>query len=322
MSNLLFFLSNSQDATCDYLCKIADEERVNYVRFDTDFCGGDVKIEFDLNKNIVLNVENRIIKLDDIKCIWNRRPEKIHAGNYGYSPFDRHYKDEWRHSLDGFFKQIPVNKWINHPYNNVMALSKIEQLVRASKYQLSIPKTIVTQSKNSFLSFLHECKNGIITKPLSHGYIDGEDTVYNIYTSQVDLEKNDFSCLSKCPTMFQERIEKDCDIRINYIDGLYEAFALKYFENGFQRLDIRINNMEGVEYTRIELPKSILFALTNMIDSYNLRFAAIDMAITTKGEWVFFEINPNGQWAWMDILGVSSFHKKLINCMLMSKNND
>lgn len=316
MSKILFFLSNSRDATCDYLCQIADRDCIDYVRFDTDFIETDIKIDFDMNHNIALFIKNRLINLSDIRCIWNRRPEKINAGNYGKTQFDEHYRGEWRHSLDGFFKQIPLNKWINHPYNNANAISKIEQIIRATKYGLRTPNTIVTQSKHKVLSFLQECDNGIITKPLSHGYIQDGNTVYNIYTSDVSLENDDFSNLSKCPTMFQEKIKKDCDVRISYIDGEYEAICLKCLENGTQRLDIRRNNMEGVEYTKIELPNFILSTLKNIINSYSLRFAAIDMAITPKGEWVFFEINPNGQWAWMDILGISSFHEKIIHCML------
>ncbi len=33
-----------------------------------------------------------------------------------------------------------------------------------------------------------------------------------------------------------------------------------------------------------------------------LNFGAIDMILTPAGEYVFLEINPNGQWAWIQQL--------------------
>lgn len=37
-----------------------------------------------------------------------------------------------------------------------------------------------------------------------------------------------------------------------------------------------------------------------MTHSYGLRFAAIDLARRTDGGYTFFELNPNGQWAWVE----------------------
>jgi glutathione synthase/RimK-type ligase-like ATP-grasp enzyme len=31
-----------------------------------------------------------------------------------------------------------------------------------------------------------------------------------------------------------------------------------------------------------------------------LRFGAIDMIVTPEGRYVFLEINPNGQWRWIE----------------------
>jgi hypothetical protein len=27
------------------------------------------------------------------------------------------------------------------------------------------------------------------------------------------------------------------------------------------------------------------------------------VAVDREGKWIFFEINPNGQWAWLDLMG-------------------
>jgi glutathione synthase/RimK-type ligase-like ATP-grasp enzyme len=36
------------------------------------------------------------------------------------------------------------------------------------------------------------------------------------------------------------------------------------------------------------------------MDSLRLSFAAIDMIQSEDGEYVFLEVNPSGQWLWLD----------------------
>lgn len=316
MTKKLLFLTNSTDATCDYLCKVADAENVDYIRFDTDFGNDELNITYSPAKNIKLILKEHSLSPNDIHCVWNRRPEKIYAGNFGDASFDEHYRDEWRHAIDGFFKQIHPTKWVNHPFYNALAISKIEQLHRAKQNSLKIPDSIVTQSYADFKRFYDSHGGNVITKPISHGYICDGNSVYNIYTNNVDIDECSFENFSACPNLFQEEIVKASDIRINYIDGYMEAVELVYNEDGKQRLDIRRNNMDGVSYRKVELPRGIKNLLALLIKSYHLRFAAIDMARTDKDEWIFFEINPNGQWAWMDILGASNFHERFIEKLL------
>ena len=37
-----------------------------------------------------------------------------------------------------------------------------------------------------------------------------------------------------------------------------------------------------------------------LLDSFALRFAALDFVVDPDGRWWFLECNPNGQWAWIE----------------------
>ena len=39
-----------------------------------------------------------------------------------------------------------------------------------------------------------------------------------------------------------------------------------------------------------------------VIDHYGLCFGAIHMIVTPEGDYVFLELNPHGQWAWLELL--------------------
>lgn len=313
---LILILSNSQDATCDYFEKFIYTAKARCARLNTDFSPGELSVFFSSTSNVVITINGDKIKKDDIKCVWNRRPEKIYAGNNGESAFDDHYRDEWRHSIDAFFKQIDAKLWVNYPPHNAAALSKIEQIVRASRFGMITPKTLLTQNVQDVLQFANECTGSVIVKPVSHGYICKGDQVHNIYTCNLDVNTCNFENLVNCPTLFQEKIAKLFDVRINYIDGMFESVKLLYSEDGNQRLDIRRNNMDGVKYEPVEIPCGVAKKLSKLINSYKLRFAAVDMCLSVDGRWIFFEINPNGQWAWLDMLGATNFSDKLLHCML------
>jgi hypothetical protein len=55
--------------------------------------------------------------------------------------------------------------------------------------------------------------------------------------------------------------------------------------------------------------------LKRLLEEYSLRFAAVDFAVANDGAWVFFEINPNGQWAWLDLAGATDVAGDLLWAM-------
>jgi hypothetical protein len=101
-------------------------------------------------------------------------------------------------------------------------------------------------------------------------------------------------------------IEKTCDVRITVIGQDVHAVELTAKElDGSQRCDIRRNNMDDVTYRTISLPLDVMASIKCLMGQYHLRYAAIDMAIGTDGKWYFFEVNSNGQWAWLDLAGIT-----------------
>jgi D-alanine-D-alanine ligase-like ATP-grasp enzyme len=61
--------------------------------------------------------------------------------------------------------------------------------------------------------------------------------------------------------------------------------------------------MSDVTYEPIHPPSEIESRIQRLVQRYSLRYAAIDFAVDLLGRWYFFEVNPNGQWAWLEIAG-------------------
>lgn len=68
------------------------------------------------------------------------------------------------------------------------------------------------------------------------------------------------------------------------------------------RIDWRAD-YDSLSYTPIFTPAPIRTAVRRLLSLLRLRFAAIDFIVTPADEWVFIgDVNPNGQWAWIDEL--------------------
>jgi len=59
-------------------------------------------------------------------------------------------------------------------------------------------------------------------------------------------------------------------------------------------------NARKVPHLPFELPKTIADKCVKLTKKLGLCFGAIDLALIKDGSYIFFEINPNGQWGWLE----------------------
>ena len=312
---MLLVITHSKDATADYLCGIIAERGLPFVRFDTDQNLSDIKISY-AEGCPRLMMRDATYAVGAFRHVWLRRPKPLEVHIGGDASEQAQAQKEWSEALEGFFAHIPFDAWMNHPSRNVTASHKMEQLTRASRFGLAIPDTLVTQHPEQLLAFWEQCDGEVVTKPLAEGYLyrEGEAADTTIYTRQVQPYHLDhIDTLVHCPTLFQQRIEKQTDVRICIVDDEVHAVAMEATDDGTaQRLDIRRHNMVDVSYSDIALPENVGAALKKLIRSYELRFAAIDVTVDRHGTWIFFEINPNGQWAWLDLVAGTNIAEAFI----------
>lgn len=304
MRNRVLLLTNSEDATSDYLeeCLCAANIPVSRYNTDTDLS----KTSFNYFEDLPhLSWGEHQLVPQNVSSIVLRRPKPLEPRITGDQFQTNHLAAEWREVWEGFLAFSPIEAWINHPGRNFLASHKIEQLSRANRLGLSVPQSLVTNEPERAHKFCELQPSGVIVKPLASGYIERDDPSEDslIYTREFTItDYKNLGDIVSCPVLFQERIDKVTDVRVTALDGRMVAVGMKSLDSeDKQILDIRRDNMERVEYTPVQIPESTGNSIHCMLREYGLRFAAIDFAIQTDGSWVFFEINPNGQWAWLDL---------------------
>jgi glutathione synthase/RimK-type ligase-like ATP-grasp enzyme len=310
---MLIILTASDDVTSTYFAERAASVGTPLVRIDTDACTDRLRVGYTTLGGAIIEFDGHRLRASDISAVWLRRPREIRV-QLDDAAESAHVANEWAEAIEGFLAHVPRERWMNHPTANVRASHKLEQLTRAAAHGLRVPKTLVTQSSAELATFWRALDGRVVVKPIASGYLEWPNGgAASIFTNRVLESHLDGALLSACPTLFQEEIAKAYDVRVTIVDDRITPVALHRTSDGQQILDIRRDNMEGVEHTRCEMPDDVRDRLMKLVRSYELRFAAVDFAVTSAGDWLFFEINPNGQWAWLDLVGATDLWRDFVD---------
>ena len=64
-----------------------------------------------------------------------------------------------------------------------------------------------------------------------------------------------------------------------------------------------------------KLPRSVSDKCVRLVANLGLTFGAIDMVKTPDGDYMFLELNPNGQWGWLEKPTGDPYTKTIANLL-------
>lgn len=299
-SSYVLIVSTVADIATDDVIKRLTEKSVPHRRLNTeDFPFNNLfafKPEM-LNQGAWLEVNGEV--LPPPTSIWYRRfrsppiPDGMDSGIHHFCV------QESRAALLGAIVGSSA-RWMSHPSAIWQSEYKPLQLSMASKIGLKIPKTIITNDpsaiRKAFIDF-----GEIIVKPVRTGYVSYEGEDHSIFTSQIlqeHLDELENATLS--PSIYQELIPKSFDIRVTIVGKRLFSAAIDSQSDPDASVDWRHTANPLLPHYSITLPQEIHIKLLKLMELLGLNFAAIDLVQTPDGEYVFLEVNPNGQWLWID----------------------
>ena len=229
---------------------------------------------------------------EDVSAAWFRRPGTVLADPAITDQLDRSFaQNEWNQALDAFFTTAPARQ-ISPPLKQRAATKPI-QLALASRLGLRVPQTLITSSAEAALAFVAEHRGAVVHKAMTaprHAFID---------TRAWDDEANRHAAdLAMCPTILQERIFGPGDVRVTVV-GRQIFSACIHTGAGRAEIDSRLD--PDAPFTNYDLPSNVEALLLRLMDELGLVFGAIDLKIADSGEHVFLEVNPQGQFLYVEI---------------------
>lgn len=300
MPKVVLVVTDMFDVTADHVVTELYDRDVPVFRFDTaefpQFLSVSARLDADHSGS--MRTPSRSVDLSEVGAVYYRRPS-IYQVDPGLSESDSKWAiKEARFGFGGLLSSLPG--WLNHPADIARAEYKPVQYAAARQAGLLVPPTLLTSSGSDARAFAAEV-GPIVYKPLSgiaYKYEHGRDF---IYTQPVEASELDDVAIAATTCLFQQRQDKAFEVRLTVVDG--QCFAAR-IDAGSERarIDWRAD-YDSLSYTPISTPTPIRTAVGRLLPLLRLRFAAIDFIVTPADDWVFIgDVNPNGQWAWIDEL--------------------
>ena len=300
MKKKVLILTHLEDSHASSVRDYLSKRKVENFTVVTENLLKDYKINFSSNDLIyTIGDRNETIELTPSWNIWNRRimiPDRKKG-----MPKDLQdlVTDECEKTWDGLL-MAHKGKVVNRPQNHFYANSKLDQIKFALENSMLVPDTIVTTDPNKLRDFYEKHRGNICFKLQKGATIKTPEGNKIVYTNKVTREQmENASLVSSHPSLFQEYIDKEFEIRIISTDKNSTGIVIHSQDSEISKIDYRRYDLENVKYNHIELPKDVKSFCSNMLVHYGLHFGAFDFIYSKEGRYVFLELNPNGQWLWL-----------------------
>jgi len=240
------------------------------------------------------------VRTGSLKSIWYRKPsvkkDLVVKGvaELELREFANVLVDLWD-SLDCFWCPAP-------PSTLRTAQRKIHGLVEAQAVGFEVPDTLVSNDERVFRDFLaeHDCR--VISKLAGGQPLGKYVPELGRFTEPVSRQMLARpSGLRRCPMIFQPNLPKHRELRVTVVDR--SVFAAEIASQASRRtsVDWRRGDDSVRGWQPAELPPEIARMCAELVQRLHLSYGALDLVHTPDDRYLFLEINPSGQFGWLEM---------------------
>lgn len=188
--------------------------------------------------------------------------------------------------------------WVNAPHCHSRANSKPAQLFVAQQVGFHIPPTVITNDPEKVRGFVSQLEEPTIYKAMSQSLdLDDGKALFTGLLTEREQAKLDLIRVS--PGIFQKYVPKAYEIRATVVGS--RVFSAKI--DSQSRLETQVDWRHrpfDMDETHIELPPALEAKIHAFMQVFGLVYGAFDFIVTPDGRHVFLEVNPGGQYMWVE----------------------
>jgi ATP-GRASP peptide maturase of grasp-with-spasm system len=318
---MILIFSNSYDSSTHKVLEWLSYKREKYI-FITEFnCIKNINISITTEyEKIIFDVGADQINLHDIKSVWFRRENIFFKCDYDKSVYPPEFKQQFDLFIKAesyilkeyLFKKLAEKCFINKRQDE--EINKLYVLSIAASIGIKIPFSTINMSLNPLLA-----STELITKPISETIAFYYDKyMCKILTQEVNVADN----LSNFPTLVQIKADKLFEVRSFFLNGDFYSIALFSQQNTHTKIDYR-------NYDYSKPTRSVPFCLPQLLEDkcrqlmklLDLACGSIDFIYNIKGEFIFLEVNPVGQFENVSAYGNYFLEQKIAAILSDEANN-
>ncbi|MFI6277880.1 ATP-grasp ribosomal peptide maturase [Streptomyces sp. NPDC050988] len=287
--------TEADDLTADMVIAELNRRSVPVARFNPADIGADLTVSARFGTCSApvagqIRTPSRAVDLATVRSVYWRRPVWPVFDHLGVDDA-RFATAQVRYGLGGILYAFDGPLWVNHPLRNTAADYKPAQLAVAQRLGLAVPATLVTNDPDEARQFVAG-HDQVIFKTLRWTRYQRDGVPVTGWADPVTAAEIDES-VRVVPHLFQAVVDKVADIRVLVVGQ--QVFAVR-IESGM--LDWR-RDYSALSYSVVDLPGPTEKALLAYLDHFGLVSGSFDLAVDRTGGLWWLELNPNGQWGWL-----------------------
>jgi hypothetical protein len=303
---MILILTETRDKGADPVERMLRERGARVARFDTgDFPSrAEVALSYTAEgtSQCTLRVGEDAIDLSGLTAVWDRRPKAPAAdAAIGDKAVRDYVEEECKTFLQGVWSCLDC-RWV--PARRPVVLGaqlKCSQLKTAAGLGFELPPTLITNSPHDLLEFYRRHNGSVVSKVVGFPVVYAKQETFGRYTQLVSKRDVGYAgAVRYCPLIFQARVPKSVELRITVVGRAVFAAEIHSQASNQTCVDWRHYDHFQTPYRPHTLPAELEHRCVRLVERLGLCYGAIDMALTPDGRYVFFEINPNGQYLWIE----------------------
>lgn len=301
LETLTLIYTNSHDVTTDLLVTRIGTDRIFRFNFDL---WNEYKIRLSQSDFEIESPSGRHISAANIaKFYWRKPMRRKHLDpHFVQSPRLNYIEEELWYMMRELANGLRAHDQLVlvEPFADLRC-GKLVQANAASRY-FRIPefKCVFGSAR-----WLREGRTSIV-KSLTSTRIDTDAVFYTTAVNEGELDP-------QVPWMVQDLIDAEKDVTVALVRDELFAFELDRREFAARTLDWRELATHQVtdSWSAHPLPQHVRDAVFSLMDDLKLQYGRIDFLLKGNEYW-FLEVNPNGEWGWLDAEGQHGLLKKVV----------
>ncbi|MCC4589606.1 hypothetical protein LL974_00500 [Xanthomonas campestris pv. cannae] len=241
----------------------------------------------------------------DFDVVWLRRAGNISLPAWMHRD-DRKFAAADNAAFFGFFWSPLASsaRWIHSPAARLNGESKVQQLQCASRAGFKIPPTLMSNDPEEIARFIEAGRVkglGTIFKTFESMTWFEKDRVLENYTSEIVVsDLVDADVVRAVPAIYQRHVRKQYEVRSTFLGEREYSVRIDSQRSGAGVLDWRaIDDIENF-VSPVELPPAIHGKCRSLMREMALDMGCFDFIVDDAGEYVFVEVNQQGQFLWIE----------------------
>lgn len=244
------------------------------------------------------------VRLVDVGVVWLRKPGVPAADPSVTDPLARRtIADLAGVVLDDAWALLGC-PWVAAPPHVLgRAGRKALQLALARQLGFDVPSTLLSNAPDEFLELHRRSDGRLVSKLPGRSALSAPDGDFCRFTEVVSTRDVAYAGdVRLSPMIFQSYVPKRIELRVTVVGDEVFAAEIHSQESNHTRYDWRRYDHGRTGHAVHVLPGAVADRCRALVTALGLRYGAIDFVVTPEERYVFLELNPNGQYLWIEEL--------------------